>query len=446
MFKQLKSGLQSSIFATAARKGLLACPECGAKPAGVPASYNAVVTCPDCGTKAAAHEWAATATSGTLAGKADRPPADTKITRTSDGSTTVWAIPPSGKSGGFLFFAAFWLAITGTVTAAMAFGDPSYEGEPGGLLLIILFFALFWAIGLGMLYFGLRNRFARHRIEIDTYNLTLRRTLFGRANTKSLSREAITTVHQAEFYQKNYRPVYGIEIKAGKRKIRFGTVLTPGEKAWLVADIKESIFGTTEPPARATPADPAADPDPRSPGKSSFTFPLPSANKHAWAFSIVLILMGLAFSFIAIKLMGPLTGLPDGDDPLFVKIFDLIFTLFDSIFRLIFLLAGLAMSGGGVYWLTKLRATRHHKRAIVGTSSTLYLRITDRHGRVIRETPYPRAQIADVRLSNSGHVNGKPMSRLELIVADEAVPLLSWTDSTQAESLASDLRQALGFA
>jgi hypothetical protein len=48
-------------------------------------------------------------------------------------------------------------------------------------------------------------------------------------------------VQKKEFYQKNYRPVYGIEIKASNGKIRFGSALTEEEKSWLCWEIREFI-------------------------------------------------------------------------------------------------------------------------------------------------------------------------------------------------------------
>lgn len=61
----------------------------------------------------------------------------------------------------------------------------------------------------------------------------------------------ILTVETKVFYTINYNPVRGIEIKGTQGKFRFGSGLHDSEKAWLVADLKESILRSQNTDSRA---------------------------------------------------------------------------------------------------------------------------------------------------------------------------------------------------
>ena len=102
--------------------------------------------------------------------------------------------------------------------------------------------------------------------------------MFGTIKEKSLVTSQVTSVAQIEFYQQNYQPVYGVEIRGRDGKFRFGTTLEEAEKAWLVADIKRAVLATdpsAAPVAAIAPEVIAAQ------RQSSFSFPLPASPKGA---------------------------------------------------------------------------------------------------------------------------------------------------------------------
>lgn len=171
----------------------------------------------------------------------DQCPAGTRIQR--EGSVAgecVWHVPAKGKYGNFLFVGLFWTLITAVVTRSILFNPvpPLWFGYP----LIIVF----WAISFGCLYIGVRNKYARHRIAVTQEIVTLRREMLGMVKVKSLATRDVQSVEQTIFYHQNYQPVYGVEIRARKGKLRFGSMLEAAEKAWLVEDIKRAVFRHTK--------------------------------------------------------------------------------------------------------------------------------------------------------------------------------------------------------
>ena len=164
-------------------------------------------------------------------------PAETKIQRETVSETQLlFVIPASGRWGGTLFFAIFWNVVSWTAFCAFLFGN-----KPSGSFPVLPFVAMFPLIGIGLAYWALRTRFAMHLLYLSAENIRLQRQLFGRSKNFDLATANVTTVHKAEFYQQNYQPVYGIEIKSNTGKIRFGSILTEDEKNWLCWEIREFI-------------------------------------------------------------------------------------------------------------------------------------------------------------------------------------------------------------
>ena len=201
----------------------------------------------ECGTRASLSECVSASIPGAAKGKAGEPPAGTRIRVAGDAyGGKVWEIPASGKFGFFMLFSLVWLSITAIGSGTFLFmflSGGKIEGNMPPEWLLIPFFGIFWAIGLGTLYTGLHNMLARHRVSVGGGRLTLRREMLGRVSEKSLSCAGITTLEQREFYKQNDQPVYGIEIKGAEGKIRFGTTLEEAEKAWLVVELTEAALG-----------------------------------------------------------------------------------------------------------------------------------------------------------------------------------------------------------
>ncbi len=161
-------------------------------------------------------------------------PGGSKIERRPVSSTELlFYIPASGRWGGMLFFSIVWNLISWTIFLAFIFAKGHTEGDGPPILLV----SLFPLAGIGLGYTAIRTRFATHLLFLGPEFVRLQRSLFRRKNF-DLPTAEIVHVKKAEFYQRNYQPVYGIEIGAGKRKIRFGSVLTEMEKNWLCWEIR----------------------------------------------------------------------------------------------------------------------------------------------------------------------------------------------------------------
>jgi hypothetical protein len=146
----------------------LACPECGTKPAP---TREQVITCDRCGTKASVAEWRSTAQEKGFVGRADQPPV-TAIRRERTPVGTVWHIPAGGKFGFFMFFGTFWCLITAFVSGGFLLTFLT-GGEIEGNMpkwAMMPFFGIFWAIGLGTLYMGAREKWLRQRVPSATAN------------------------------------------------------------------------------------------------------------------------------------------------------------------------------------------------------------------------------------------------------------------------------------
>lgn len=440
MFRKLWEKAEAANYKAAAKRGSLACPQCGAKPGGATAKSKDVIACAHCGTRATAFEWSTTLTPGAAIAQADKAPAHTRITRMADASGAVtWKIPASGKSGGLLFFGIFWCSITAVLTGAFLFGDTeikSNDGFPMGVFLI-LFFGLFWAVGIGMLYAACRSKYASHQVTLDQFAITLRRELFGRTKDKSLPTANIKSISQIEFYQKNYQPVHGIEVKASTGKLRFGSMLTDEEKAWLVADMKRLVFSTPE-LSSAAPASPTI----ARVRQPYFSVLIPKTSHSLWPLSIMLVLIGSAFVCVGIFFIDPISGKMEEDAPAVVRVFDIVFNLVTGGFRLVWITMSSAMVLGGLLLGYRLGRSKNQETRIEGTDREIAIR-TARHGRVIDEKVFPRESVTDIRAVTSGSMNSKTMKQVVLIVGDQGESVSSWVDGEKADELVGEIRRML---
>jgi hypothetical protein len=372
-----------------------------------------------------------------LIGDPDQAPANTQISRQTDiTSATVWNIPASGKSGGFMLFAVFWCAITGGVSAGFIFAGKSGNGFPNAWL-EFPFFGVFWAVGLGMFYAACRAKYATHRLSVNRTSITLCRELFGRTKEKSLPTDSVQSVAQVEFYQRNYQPVRGIEIKGNRGKLRFGSTLTGEEKAWLVADLKRVVLGV---PSRA--AAPVRTEGPSRTRQSHFSIPLPRPGGSALAAGILLTAMGVGFILVGVFVIGAAPGGPGGGGPGFVKTVESFFRFVDGGFRLIWTLISTGMAGIGVSVLIGYIRSRGQEICLQGNDVEVALRTT-RSGRVVTERVFPRDSVTGIRASSSGTRNDKTMKRIELLAGGKAQQLVRWLDGEHADAFVAEVRRAL---
>lgn len=218
------------------------CPECGFKfqpflGGNIPTSWQEKIVCPQCG-----HGVPMSSVMKVQRDVKVNPPgpfeqpSQTKIERKQvSESELLFYLPASGKWGFPLFFAIVWNAISWpaftTAFLSVVHGKERWS--------ILLFVAIFPLVGAGVAYWSLRSRFAVHLLYLSPDRIRLQRQLFGRRKNFDLMTSRVDSVRKVEFYQQNYQPVYGIEIKSPDGKIRFGSLLSDNEKNWLCWEIRE---------------------------------------------------------------------------------------------------------------------------------------------------------------------------------------------------------------
>ena len=434
LFEKLSAKAEKAVIDKAFSKGLMRCPHCGKKPTRAPLDTVTLLHCEACGLESLPNEWRPNST-GIPTAHPDQIPAGTRIQREGTGTyECIWHIPASGKFGFFLFFGLFWTAITAALSSAFLFSSPT-DPQDTQPWFIYPFFTVFWAVGLGMLYAAIQNKYAHHRITVTRDLVTLRREMFGRVKEKSLITSQITSVAQVEFYQQNYQPVYGVEIRGTNGKLRFGTTLQDAEKAWLVADIKRAVFGDSEAAATAS----------RSPEviaaqrQSSFSFPLPPRYKGQWILSVIFLIISLSLIGVAVFNNPDLFEQAEKGEDRVTTVIQGVFGLFNSV-QVIF---GLVFGGISLLIIFSTWSSRNKEVRLEGDEIQVALR-TYRHGRVIKEQSFPRLSVSDIRATHSGDVNGKPVKRIDLIVDGKAHKITYWTENDIADTWVADVKRALG--
>jgi hypothetical protein len=437
MFRKLVESVEKASVKSGLKDGKLFCPDCGAKAGRLPAEWDRVMECSSCGAKASLPEWVAK--DGTYHGRADLPPAATRIRKEGDGiGGTIWHIPAGGKYVFFLFFAALWLGITVLVSGGFFIAILS-GGEIEGNMpvwVLIPFSGIFYAVGFGVLYAGLRQKYMRHRLTVSGGGVAFQSEMFGRKKEKSLPSGTVKSIAQKEFFQQNYTPVYGIEIKGTGGKLRFGSTLTEDEKAWLVADLKDSVFVREKAELKMSVAGHAGRTK-----KEVFSVAIPEPQKFGWVAGLFLAVMGVSFACVGIFVIDG-EPLPEkGESGEYG--FDLVFSLFNNGFRGIWLLMSSIFAGIGIsFSIASLRGIGQDRR-IEGNSAEISIR-TYKHGLVVKDKSFPRSTVADIRTSSTGSSNGTQLKRIELIIGDKAERITSWTEGDAADALVAELREAMG--
>lgn len=442
MFKKVVETIEKANLRAQLKSGQLSCPDCGAAAGGLPKNWDEVMVCGSCGSRASLNEWVSSSDPEHKVGFADRPPVGTKIRReTVSADQVIWHIPATGKFGFLLFFALFWIFITATVSGSFLFAfltGGKIEGDMPEWAMIP-FFGLFWAVGLGVLYAAFRQKYLNQSITFDHQKITLQKKLFSKTSEKSLAKSSISSVAQKEFYQQNYKPVYGIEIRGADGKLRFGSGLTAEEKAWLVADFNQVLSGKEKVESHQTTEGLA--PIRVGSRKSVFSVSIPKPGASALIGSLFFAIIGSGFVCIGIFVI---EGEPIPNDQqgaggvmmwfhsLLANGFRTIWTLFSSLFAVL----GVGMT------ISTLRSMKKDRR-IEGNEAEISIR-TYRHGLILEDRSFPRNQVHDIRGTISGSSNNNAMKRVELIVGDKTEKIANWMDAGLADQLIAEVRAALG--
>lgn len=153
--------------------------------------------------------------------------------------------------------AVMWLSIIGVMTGVVlrvGLGQKALAWEV--LPIVVLVGSVFWAVGLGMLYFWLLGRFGKSYILLEPDRVVIRRVLFGRERLQEYPLDHTCRAKLVESYRQNDRPVHKVAIRTATGKwASFGTFLSEEEKRWLVARINRHLGVPARGKRKPTPPD-----------------------------------------------------------------------------------------------------------------------------------------------------------------------------------------------
>lgn len=222
------------------------CPKCGHKFKPFAdreftswSDFNQPCNCPKCGASFTFKELAATDEDkkANPEGPFQRPIESRIECQSASGDRLVFHIPSAGRWGIWLLVAIVvnliaWPMLVGTI------GNMQAKGFQLGSFVFISFFVI---AGIRLAYEAVRQRFGSAMLELSPGTVRLQRSLLGRNKSHQIPAADVQAVSKVLFYSQNYQPVYGIEINAGRRSIRFGSSLSDDEKNWLCWEIREYL-------------------------------------------------------------------------------------------------------------------------------------------------------------------------------------------------------------
>lgn len=414
MFGKFISSLESSQLNSAAPKGL-PCPGCGVVRMDLAGDPKRLITCSSCGHVAAASDWLGSLRSGKITGRVDQPPANTAITKHQAGSSTIWEIPPSGRSGGMLLFGWIWTGFSVLILGGISYGMVSDGDSSSSVekLFPIGMLVLFLSIGVGMLYAAYRSKNAKHQVTVGGGMMTLRREWRGKVKELSLPISERICIAEVVFYSVNDNPVFGIEVKGGSSKFRFGSSLTPAEKGWLVADFRKAIGVGNDSLAVKHTA-----------GKQDvFSLAVPKSGSLL-PIGVFFLLLSIGAAVFGWKIVPGKEGWAMSSQT--------ILWVFSGIMFLV---------GTVITWMFVRRSG--FETRLDGSHGQLAIRRMKK-GMTISEKVYERSTYRDIRTKETGHNNGRIMKSIELLIGGRSERLALWVDGNQADDFATAVREAMG--
>jgi hypothetical protein len=223
----------------------LLCPACGEPSDTDETDPRALIACGTCRHVTAAADWADnTLRVAEIYGEAGCPPEGTAVRSFAAELERSWEIPPSGRLNFLLCVGALWTlfiaGFSGLILYGITVGETRDLSKPVVLLILGLFLTPFWAMGLGLLYYGDRAKNVRSRLVIDARSVRLIEIWRGRTRVTSLPLEQVE--HMQSVVPVGGQHFRGIEIRGGKTRLRFGGSLTKPERNWLVAECKAAVW------------------------------------------------------------------------------------------------------------------------------------------------------------------------------------------------------------
>lgn len=160
-------------------------------------------------------------------------PDDSKIEHYREPYSLGFIIPPNGLRGPswfFLFFSLFWNAISWPIFLATV-----RDGEIGSILFMLIF------VTVGAIVIGIFAVFtwAETTVAMDEREASVIWSIKSLRWRKSAPLDAITSIDEGQIYQQNYKPVYGVCIKHGKKEIKFGSNLSEDERRWMIGELRD---------------------------------------------------------------------------------------------------------------------------------------------------------------------------------------------------------------
>jgi hypothetical protein len=368
-------------------------------------------------------------------------PDESRITRRDiSAAERLYLVPASGNNG-FLVFAVLWNGILLLILGMLLFGDSGTPRNPGGTL---LFLSPLFMVGVVLAYAAVRTKYAVHLLFLGPEFIRLQRQLFGRKKDYQLSTRNVTGVELREFYQQNYQPVHGIEIAAGRKRIRFGSALAPEEKQWLCAEIRDflresgrlpfSMEAAAPPPEElASLRPPAARVTRENLGSDGAIFHIHASGRWgAWLFSALLATaIGGVIIFL---LLNTLPRRPAGGGPT-----DGIFIVFSMVFGIVHLFTLLLVAVLiGTFWRVALRQ-RYLRQQI--TVDRTELRLDEAMFGKRKSRAVPVGEIKRLDLQEITRINHQPERAIRVATARQSFWFGLWLPEEEKQPLLAELRQ-----
>ncbi|WP_156817097.1 hypothetical protein [Rubritalea marina] len=163
-------------------------------------------------------------------------PSSSKIVRKEeqDGSV-VWLMPAKKMPNALLLFGLVWSGFVGFMLLMMLGGESV-------AIPMLLFMIPFVAVGVGMLYFGIRKMLMESLLVVHASEVCLIQKVFGKVKQKTLKRGSKIYVERYVAYSQNEQPVYGLHLHTPNgEELKFGSRLSRDEVGWMLTQLREEL-------------------------------------------------------------------------------------------------------------------------------------------------------------------------------------------------------------